>query len=163
MAWFEYPSAKTGTEGEVIGKRIVAFGIDVLLVVGAIAAVIAGLDAVEPPFLPGLKRFFGVVIGFGYFIVLEGEYGQTIGKMLTGIVVVTEAGEPIDYAKAAGRTFLRPVDGIFFAGLISMLATDRHQRPGDLSAETVVVRAVDPVEATDDQSPELGEGSSART
>lgn len=144
MVRFEYPSAEMGSEGTVIGKRIIAFAIDSILIVVGVGAIIVLLRVISPPFLPGLQRLFGVVLVFGYFIYLEGKYGQTIGKMLMKVVVVTEDGEEIDYVKAAGRTFLRPIDGIFFIGLFSILASDRHQRPSDMSADTVVLRNCNP-------------------
>jgi uncharacterized RDD family membrane protein YckC len=149
MVRFEYPSAEMGSENEVIGKRIVAFALDVLLVIAGIVAVVSLIETVEPPHPVDLQRLFGVVIGFGYFIYLEGEYGQTVGKRLMDIVIVTEDGEPINYPKAAGRTFLRLVDWIFFVGLVSILVTDCHQRPGDMSTDTVVLRALEPTDSTD--------------
>lgn len=150
MAWFEYPSAQMGSEAEVIGRRLAAFGIDLLLVGGGILAVGRLIATLDPPHARDLWLAFNVVFGLAYFIYLEGSYGQTVGKTLVNVVVVTEDGQPIDYAKAAGRTFLRFVDWILFVGLISMLLTERHQRPGDMSADTVVVRALGPAEPTDE-------------
>lgn len=150
MGLFEYPSAEMGSEAEVVGRRIVAFGVDLLLVAVCIAAVVAFVEVLGPPHRPSLQQAFGVVFALGYFVFLEGTCGQTVGKRLLDVVVVTEDGERINYAKAAGRTFLRFVDGLFFVGLFAMLATERHQRPGDVSAETLVLRAVDPTESSDD-------------
>jgi uncharacterized RDD family membrane protein YckC len=54
---------------------------------------------------------YGLVV-VGYYILLEGYLGQTIGKMATGIKVVTEAtGANPGVAAAAIRTVLRLIDG----------------------------------------------------
>ena len=94
--------------------------------------------------LAALGGLLGLVITFGYYIYLEGNYGQTIGKMALGIVVVTEAGDHIEYREATIRTVLRIVDVLpflYLVGFIVVLITDRKQRIGDLVADTVVVRA----------------------
>ena len=94
--------------------------------------------------MAALGGLLGLVITFGYYIYLEGNYGQTIGKMALGIVVVTEAGDHIEYREATIRTVLRIVDVLpflYLVGFIVVLITDRKQRIGDLVADTVVVRA----------------------
>jgi len=97
--------------------------------------------------LGALGNLFGLLIGFGYYIYLEGQYGQTIGKMALDIVVVTEDGDPIEYGPAAVRTLLRIVDvlpAFYLIGFVAVLVTDRKQRLGDIIADTVVVRAGEP-------------------
>jgi len=84
----------------------------------------------------------GLVVWFFYFTLLEGRYGQTIGKMALSIKVVRETdGGPIDYGEAAVRTVLRIVDGLFdyLAGAIFIWTSDKKQRLGDRAAHTVVV------------------------
>ncbi|AUG48808.1 hypothetical protein BVU17_01580 [Haloarcula taiwanensis] len=130
-----------GTEGDVIGRRIGAIIIDIVLI-AIVSSVISGILAqVRLAFLGSL---FGLVIGFGYYIYLEGTYGQTVGKMALDIVVVTEDGDPIEYGPAAIRTVLRIVDALpafYLIGIVAVLVTDRKQRLGDIVADTVVVRA----------------------
>jgi len=141
MAWFERPQPEMGTESDVIWRRVVAIIIDVVLI-GVVSTVIIGvLGQIR---LAVLGNLFGLIIGFGYYIYLEGTYGQTIGKMALDIVVVTEDGGPIDYGPAAIRTLLRIVDilpAFYLIGFVAMLVTDRKQRLGDIVADTVVVRA----------------------
>lgn len=141
MAWFERPQPELGTEGDVVWRRAVAVIIDIVLIAivnGAISGVLSRA---------GLAVLGGVValaISFGYYIYLEGNYGQTIGKMALGVVVVTEDGGPIDYRPAAIRTVLRIVDilpFLYLVGIVAVLLTDREQRLGDIVADTVVVRA----------------------
>jgi uncharacterized RDD family membrane protein YckC len=82
-----------------------------------------------------------------YFTLLEGHYGQTVGKMAVKIKVVREAdGAPIDYAQAAVRTILRFLDEIpyfipYLLGAILIWSSEEKQRLGDRVAHTVVVKA----------------------
>jgi uncharacterized RDD family membrane protein YckC len=69
--------------------------------------------------------------------------GQTPGKRLLGIRVVTGGGYPLGPGGAILRNLLRPLDflPVFFGvGLIVALVTSRTQRLGDLAAGTLVVR-----------------------
>jgi uncharacterized RDD family membrane protein YckC len=80
---------------------------------------------------------------FAYFVLLEGYLGQTLGKLATGIKVVSEATGTIPgIAPAAVRTVLRLIDGLFCyaVAFVSVLATAKRQRLGDLAARTLVVR-----------------------
>lgn len=141
MAWFERPQPTMDTEGDVIWRRAVAVIIDIILI-GVVTAVLGGVLAQAR--LATLASLIGLVISFGYYIYLEGNYGQTIGKMALGIVVVTEDGDPIDYGPAAIRTVLRIIDALpflYLLGIVLVFVTDRKQRLGDIAADTVVVRA----------------------
>jgi uncharacterized RDD family membrane protein YckC len=74
---------------------------------------------------------------------LEGYLGQTVGKMLFGIKEVREDnGEVPGLGAAALRTLLRIIDGIFFyaVAFVSVLATQKNRRLGDMVANTLVVR-----------------------
>ena len=72
-----------------------------------------------------------------YFTLLEGHYGQTVGKMAVKIKVVREAdGAPIDYSQAAVRTILRFLDEIpffvpYLLGAILIWSSEEKQRLGD--------------------------------
>jgi uncharacterized RDD family membrane protein YckC len=69
--------------------------------------------------------------------------GQTPGKRLLGIRVVTAGGYPLGPGGAILRNLLRPLDflPVFFGvGLVVALVTSRTQRLGDLAAGTLVVR-----------------------
>jgi uncharacterized RDD family membrane protein YckC len=85
-----------------------------------------------------------------YFAVLEGWRGRTPGKAALGLRVVTTTGRPIGFRAAALRNVLRAADALplqalagllSIAGLVSMAATRRFQRLGDLVAGTMVVVA----------------------
>jgi uncharacterized RDD family membrane protein YckC len=109
MAWFERPRAELGTEGDVIWRRVVAVIIDIILI-GFVTSLLGSVLAQGR--LASLGSVIGLVITFGYYIYLEGTYGQTIGKMALDIVVVTEDGDPIEYGPATIRTVLRLIDAL---------------------------------------------------
>lgn len=81
----------------------------------------------------------------GYFAIFEWIWrGQTPGKRLLKLRVIREDGRPITFWEAMVRNLLRNLDmmpALFYSiGLISVFATSRDQRVGDLVAGTVVVR-----------------------
>jgi uncharacterized RDD family membrane protein YckC len=107
---------------------------------------------------------FGVgFLAIGFFILTHfygGLFetfwnGQTPGKRLIGLRVLTVDGRPINALQAVLRNILRDVDtmpyafgffmpdmhmvGLYWVGMISMALTDRYQRLGDLAAGTMVV------------------------
>jgi uncharacterized RDD family membrane protein YckC len=85
-----------------------------------------------------------LIISFGYYALLEGYLGQTLGKMLLGIKVVREDnGEVPGFGAAAIRTVMRVIDVLPFAylvGFIAVLFSGKNQRLGDMLANTLVVR-----------------------
>ncbi len=90
-----------------------------------------------------LGGLISVLIVFLYFVLLEGAYGQTVGKMAVKIKVTREDGSKIDYADAVVRNVLRIIDGIlaYLIGAILIWSSDEKQRLGDRVAHTVVVKA----------------------
>ena len=79
----------------------------------------------------------------GYYVLLEGFLGQTLGKRAMGIKVVAEAtGQTPGIAAAAIRTLLRIIDSLlgYAVAFITVLASDKRQRLGDMAARTLVVR-----------------------
>ena len=95
-------------------------------------------------------RFF---LTWGYGTACEGLFnGQTIGKRIVGIRVMTIQGVPITGSQAAIRNLVGTVDGpfpfLYVPGVASMLLTRRFQRLGDLAAGTMVVIEEVKTEAT---------------
>jgi uncharacterized RDD family membrane protein YckC len=75
----------------------------------------------------------------GYFPLLEGRYGQTLGKRLLGLRVLREDGLPIGYKEAIVRRLsfffeIWPIDALF------VFFNDKKQRAFDRVARTVVVK-----------------------
>jgi uncharacterized RDD family membrane protein YckC len=153
---YRAPAYYTGTPTPYQGVaiRFVAILIDyiiigvisVILALPFVGAAILTVNAGNLSALSGASiaaaALVGIVVWFLYFTMLEGHYGQTIGKMALNIKVVREAdGAPIDYGEAAVRTILRIIDGLFdyLIGAIFIWTSDEKQRLGDRVAHTVVV------------------------
>jgi uncharacterized RDD family membrane protein YckC len=80
----------------------------------------------------------------GYDIVFEVyAAGRTPGKRMNGLRVVRSDGSPVGFLTSAVRNVLRLIDilpSFYIAGIVSILATARNQRLGDLAAGTLVIR-----------------------
>lgn len=140
MALFERPKPQMGTQGDVLVPRIIAAVIDVVVLFVVIGLVGFAVSQVSTT----LSGVVGLVLSFGYFIYFEGTYGQTLGKMVMDVVVVTEKGDPCNYQAAAIRTLIRIIDSLpflYIVGLAAIFLTDSNQRLGDMAADTVVVRS----------------------
>ena len=135
-----------------VGIRFVALLIDgiplgvVCYLVGFILAGIFGGRTGGSYHLTGgpafLAMFVMSIIVVGYFTVLESACnGQTLGKKITGIRVVSEEGASISMGTAFVRNILRVVDGMFcyLVGAICVWTSPRKQRLGDRAAHTVVI------------------------
>ncbi|WP_336133938.1 RDD family protein [Natronomonas amylolytica] len=148
MVSLERPQPQLGTEGDVVFKRIAAFLIDAILF-GVVYGVLTGIVGAISDTLGALVGGLIGIAFLAYFVYFEAEYGQTVGKMLMNIVVVTEDGDPIDYRESAIRTVLRIVDALpffYIIGLVAIYLTDRNQRLGDLLADTIVVETKEKVD-----------------
>ena len=69
--------------------------------------------------------------------------GRTPGKRACGLRVVEEGGEAIGLRASAVRNLLRLLEGpptFYVPAIVSILATRRNQRLGDLAAGTLVIR-----------------------
>jgi uncharacterized RDD family membrane protein YckC len=126
-------------------RRLVAYLFDqvLLLVVTAVVSVASMILALGSAagIGPALVAYF--VLSWGYGAVCEGVFnGQTLGKRLLGIRVVSDRGVPISGAQAMLRNLVGAVDGVGFfwqLGLASMVLSGKFQRLGDLAAGTMVV------------------------
>lgn len=78
-----------------------------------------------------------------YFSLLEGVWGRTLGKKLCGIRVLKEDFTRCTLAAGFVRNILRVVDSWFYylVAAVSVGATLKWQRLGDLAAGTVVIRS----------------------
>ena len=137
------PSERREYQG--IGIRLVSLIIDNIIIgiiIGAIGSMI-GFGMMTQKMVPWWIGLLYFLIYIGYFTLLEGSRGQTIGKMVTKIKVVGEDGTPIDMNQALIRNLLRIIDGLFvyLIGAILIWRSDKKQRLGDNIAKTVVVKA----------------------
>jgi len=144
------PGPAPGPE-DLLGLRIAAALIDLALLAGILAILAAAVgqaDLSGGNFSVDLTGTWAVVflaLALGYYFVLEAWAGQTVGKRLLGLRVLSAAGARPSVRAVAGRTLLRVVDwlpALYLAGFITTLATGtRRQRVGDLAARTAVARA----------------------
>src|ERR687894_601031 len=154
MAGVTY-GASVAPDTQVIGRRVLATIIDVLLL-GVVASLFTAPGALIDGWGSGqfsdaasgvLFSFGGLaalIVYFAYFTIMEGRYGQTLGKMALGIKVVRETDGRAPGTKAAVlRTLMRIVDSIgsYLVAFVVALVSDKHQRLGDMVAKTLVVRA----------------------
>ncbi|REK06807.1 MAG: RDD family protein [Planctomycetota bacterium] len=100
----------------------------------------------------GLWLLLVFIVSWFYFGVFETLWnGQTPGKRMLGLRVLSENGQPINAMQAILRNVLRAVDGLpfwgagglgipfYMCGLAAMAAGSRYQRLGDLACGTIVV------------------------
>ena len=103
----------------------------------------------------GVAVFFPIafLVLFAYDVLFETlAGGRTPGKRAAGTRVLKTGGEPVDFTSSAIRNVLRVVDGVptsYIPGMVSIIATRRNQRLGDLAAGTLVVldRKAEPADA----------------
>jgi uncharacterized RDD family membrane protein YckC len=144
-------TARAVDHTDVLGRRIGAMLIDTVLF--AVVFVVVGLATGgghsghhrAGVHLGGSATLVFLAITFAYFIACEGATGQTLGKRLLGIRVVSADGGSASWGQVTVRTLLRIVDALpvlYIVGLVTALATgERRQRVGDLAARTQVVPA----------------------
>lgn len=135
------------------GSRFLALAIDTLLqlAVGAVIGLLV-LFGVTLTFATGgdlslwlqaLAILLWFTIYYGYFAIFEALWnGQTPGKRVIGLRVITLSGRPITGFDAILRNLVRIVDqipGIYAVGLVAVFVSAKNQRLGDLAAGTVVV------------------------
>lgn len=60
----------------------------------------------------------GIIIPLGYYIIVEGATGRTLGKLVTGTRVVNAEGGAPSFTQILGRTFARfiPFEAFSFLG-----------------------------------------------
>lgn len=136
-------------EVHVTGRRVLATIVDAIVfsVFFWVMSMLFGTTTAEGGqvgfSLGGLPSLLSFIVVFAYYMLLEGYLGQTLGKMLLGIKVVREDnGDVPGLGAAALRTLLRIIDGLFFylVAFVSVLASQKNRRLGDMVAHTLVVR-----------------------
>jgi uncharacterized membrane protein SpoIIM required for sporulation/uncharacterized RDD family membrane protein YckC len=137
-----------------LGSRFLAFVIDSAIELALYGALVVLSLAAGRTFGAGqaLSSWASVVLLFAYFGVRWGYFlffeirmrGQTPGKRVLGIRVVRTSGLPLGVRQSLLRNLLRIVDSLpppfCIVGAVSVVASRRGQRLGDLAAGTVVIR-----------------------
>jgi uncharacterized membrane protein SpoIIM required for sporulation len=139
-----------------IGSRAMAAITD-LLIVGAVFVLFAilwfavvaagGFSGVDLSGSWGIAILILVQFAllWGYYVLFEGLMdGQTPGKRAHRIRVVREGGYSVTFGASAVRNLIRIIDMqplfLYLVGMVSVIATRRGRRLGDLVAGTIVVR-----------------------
>lgn len=127
-------------------RRFAAYLLDLaILACMVMTALLASLLlSLGSPSGMGMALVAYFLLTWGYSAGFEGLFnGQTPGKRVLGMRVISEGGMPITGAQAVLRSVVGAVDGLvpfcYIPGLTSMLMTRRFQRLGDLAAGTMVV------------------------
>jgi uncharacterized RDD family membrane protein YckC len=139
-------------------RRLPAYLVDCTICVGVLlAGLVAAALWASAGILGGMG--FGAwlvaafVVSWFYFGLFETFWnGQTPGKRLMGLRVLSVDGRPINALQAMMRNVLRSVDAMplwglsaelsvpfYMVALVSMAVSDRYQRLGDLACGTIVV------------------------
>ena len=138
-----------GVDVRVTGRRIVATMLDglVLGLLYRLSVAILGGHYDSDVDLTRLTSKAGlgwVVVALVYYVLLEGLFGRTVGKLVTGIRVIdAKTGRTPGLFTVLIRTLLRVIDGIggYLLGWIVVVCNDRRRRLGDMAADTLVIRA----------------------
>jgi uncharacterized RDD family membrane protein YckC len=142
----EFPLASAGSRflALAIDTFIQAAGFLLLALVAWAASLVRASGA--PSFgnwVLAILVLFAFLLYYGYYAGFEALWnGQTPGKRIVGLRVLTTSGRPISAYDSLLRNLLRIVDqlpGIYTVGLLAIFFTERNQRLGDLAADTVVV------------------------
>ncbi len=138
-----------------LGTRSVAFILDALIRYGLLLSVLLAVSLYTETTFSDFKELSKktIVILFAllmfavewlYFVMFEWLWnGQTPGKRAIHIRVLKDGGGPISFLDAALRNLLRPIDStgpMCSIGMLFIFFHSRHKRPGDLVAQTIVVR-----------------------
>ena len=131
-----------------ITARALAWCIDLLAmaVLTSVAMVLATLfGLVFLGFAKALYFVLAFVIQWGYGAILEWRWaGQTLGKRVVGLRVLSFHGTPISFGQAVVRNLVRIVDILpvcYLVGGVTTLCDPSARRLGDIAAGTVVLRA----------------------
>lgn len=124
-----------------MGARFLNFIIDgiivrVVMTVFVLGVVSAGA-ASDPDSAAVLGAVLALAVMFGYYIVLEGAFGWTIAKLITGTRVLRYDGGKARWPQVIGRTFARFIPFEPFSILFSSSTQGWH----DSLSGTRVVKA----------------------
>ncbi len=130
-----------------LGDRVVGAIIDWLIIIAYAVVIMATFVFGRLQNFSGTSRFLLVLFALPpVFYDLVSELllnGQSLGKKVMGIKVISLSGEPPSFSQYLNRWVFRLVDFTFssqMVGFILVAATEKKQRLGDLIAGTVLVK-----------------------
>jgi uncharacterized RDD family membrane protein YckC len=136
-----------------IGSRFLAIALDTLIQVLGFLLIIFVAEILLPTaarFTPRAWTWAAAIFFLCVFVLYSGYYalfeifwnGQTPGKRLVRLRVISDSGRPITVYEAVVRNLLRIIDqfpGLYVVGIISVFLTAGNKRLGDIVAGTVVI------------------------
>ena len=133
--------------------RFMAWGIDaftIALIWYVVIRMLGWARLISPDMTMALLILLHFLIMVGYGIILEWLWrGQTLGKRLLRLRVISEDGLHLRFEQVVIRNLLRFLDfmpACYMVGGTICLLTARFQRAGDFAAGTVVVRHPKPID-----------------
>jgi uncharacterized RDD family membrane protein YckC len=135
-----------------VGNRIYALVIDyliwgftlflLLLVWGFLVYQISWLQSdTAILWISAIQILIIFAVYIGYFVLFETIWrGQTPGKKYVKIRVVRDDGRNVGIQQSVLRALLRPIDDLFFLGLLMIIFTKQEKRLGDWVAGTISIQ-----------------------
>lgn len=133
------------------GKRLIAYFIDWILIFFFSRFIISIFSLILPEtfyYQTTVFTMINALIYFGYFVLMtKVTNGQTVGKMITRIRIVSEVEEELSWTtvlvrELAGKFVLRKWK-IFY---LLIFFSSKNQHPFDMLAETIVLDEILEVE-----------------
>lgn len=129
-----------------LGARGVAHILDLMILTGLIqllSTVLVPFGLIAPESYIAFTALAYFVLSFLYFIILEAFWqGQSLGKKIMRIRVVSIDGTAITFYQSLVRNLLRAADtlpALYLVGIVVAFLNPRGQRTGDIVAGTMVV------------------------
>lgn len=123
------------------GDRTIAYIVDTLLMIAWMLLVWIAVDIAGGNAFDGVPFILFIVLPFWLYFLLCEIYmnGQSVGKRVAKVRVVRLDGEQPTTSHYLLRWLLRPVDSLYFLGVLVVLLSNKGQRLGDLVAGTTVI------------------------
>jgi len=127
---------------------MIAGGIDFALQIAGLGVVVVATGVLASDSSGGIAVAVFAVLAFAILYLYNVLFevfggGRTPGKRWNQLRVVRVSGGPVDVPASAIRNVLRLIEGptlLAIPAMVSILATRRNQRLGDLAAGTLVIR-----------------------
>jgi len=98
------------------------------------------IHAAYQALLPRIIPVVNILIIYSYFVFFWMSSGQTFGKALMGVRVVSVSGRPLTFLQAFFRFLIYPISALaFFLGFIWILIDNQRQGWHDTFARTYVI------------------------
>jgi uncharacterized RDD family membrane protein YckC len=163
----EYSGGEVPVRFASLTRRGIACAVDSLIIFGPFAVFVSLtmgnlmqesfsiVNLISAGWRLGCSAALWFPVIFIFYSLLEGYWGRTPGKCLTGIRVVDYELKPCGFIRALVRQLVRLIDSMsgYLVGMMTAALTQKWQRLGDLAASTIVI--YDPVRKTNHPNKEI--------